>query len=103
MTASRPLAYLPVMFATCMLFQVIYVACVLLWLVAPELEGHQLLVYLLPQFKFLDVLNFVYGLLLAAVYGWLAAALFVFFHNLWPRIEVAVFRRKNSRPVAMKS
>ncbi len=34
------LPYIRTMFATCMLFQVIYVLCVLLWLGFPDLKGH---------------------------------------------------------------
>ncbi len=37
------LPYLRTMFATCMLFQSIFVLCVLLWLGFPELQGHALL------------------------------------------------------------
>jgi len=84
MTRSQPLPYLPTMFATCMLFQVIYVLCVALWAVFPDLKGHALLIAIFPQFTLLDVPSFVYGLIASAMYGWFVAVVFVFFYNLWP-------------------
>ena len=63
MAKSHPLPYLPTMFATCMLFQVIYVLCVALWAAFPDLKGHALLIDIFPQFKLLDVPSFVYGLI----------------------------------------
>lgn len=86
MTISQPLRYLPAMFATCMLFMVLYVLCVALWVVFPDLKGHAILTGLLPQFEFLDVVSFIYGLMMMAIYGWLVAAVFVLFYNLWTRI-----------------
>ena len=47
------LPYLRTMFATCMLFQVIYVLCVVLWLAFPDLNGHALLLAVFPNFKLL--------------------------------------------------
>ena len=44
------LPYLRTMFATCMLFQVLFVACVALWLIAPGLKGHTILATIFPQF-----------------------------------------------------
>jgi ABC-type multidrug transport system permease subunit len=84
MTKSHPLPYLPTMFATCMLFQVIYVLCVGLWAAFPDLQGHALLIDIFPQFKLLDVPSFVYGLIASAMYGWVVAVVFVLFYNLWP-------------------
>ncbi len=86
MTKSSPLPYLPTMFATCMLFQVIYVLCVTLWMAFPELKGHALLIDIFPGFILLDAPSFVYGLIASAVYGWLVAVIFVFFYNLWPNV-----------------
>lgn len=86
MQKNNRLPYLRTMFATCMTFQAIYLACVVLWFIAPDLSGHALLVSFFPQFKLLDTPSFVYGLILSGLYGWLVAAPFVFFHNLWPRI-----------------
>jgi hypothetical protein len=86
MTKSEALPYLPAMFATCMLFQVIYVLCVALWVFFPELRGHALLLDVFPQFKLLDIPNFVYGLIASGVYGWIVSAIFVFFYNLWPTV-----------------
>lgn len=86
MTKYHPLPYLPTMFAGCMLFQTIYVLCVALWAVAPELRGHALLSDILPGFTLLDVPSFLYGLVVSAVYGWIVAVIFVFFYNLWAGI-----------------
>jgi hypothetical protein len=93
MTSQR-LTYFPAMFAACMLFQVIYVLCVVLWLVAPELKGHAILIALFPQFEFLDTLDFIYGLVASAVYGWFVAIVFVFFFNLWPSVASTFFGRR---------
>jgi CHASE2 domain-containing sensor protein len=86
MTKQQPLPYLPAMFATCMLFQASYLACVILWFIAPNLSGHALLIDIFPQFKLLDAPSFIYGLILSGLYGWFASAVFVFFYNLWPSI-----------------
>lgn len=88
---TNSLPYLPAMFATCMLFQVVYVICILLWTLAPNLQGHSLLETLLPGFKLLGVGSFFYGLVLTAVYGWVASLVFVFFYNLWPTIARVLF------------
>ena len=93
MTKSDPLPYLPTMFATCMLFQVIYVLCVALWVFFPELSGHALLLDIFPQFKLLDIPSFVYGLVASAVYGWFVSAVFVFFYNLWPAVASLIWGR----------
>lgn len=82
------LPYLRTMFATCMLFQVVYVLCVGLWLVAPELQGHALLPAIFPNFKLLTAGSFIYGLIASMIYGWITAIIFVFFYNLWPRVAV---------------
>jgi hypothetical protein len=94
MTKSEPIPYLQTMFATCMLFQVIYILCVALWIFFPELRGHALLVDIFPQFKLLDVTNFIYGLIASGVYGWIVSAIFVFFYNLWPNVSRIVWRRR---------
>jgi hypothetical protein len=73
------------MFAACMVFQALYLACVVVWFAAPELSGHLLLVGLFPQFKLLDAPNFIYGLILSGLYGWFVAVVFVSFYNLWPQ------------------
>jgi len=84
------------MFATCMLFQVIYVLCVLLWLAFPPLKGHELLTAIFPNFAFLTVGSFIYGLIASMIYGWIAAVIFVFFYNLWPTISAALFRQRGA-------
>jgi hypothetical protein len=97
MTTSQPLRYLPTMFATCMLFMVLYVLCVASWVVFPDLKGHAILTELLPQFEFLDVVSFIYGLIMMAIYGWLVAAVFVFFHNLWPVFARVISSSSNAK------
>src|SRR5690242_8159338 len=91
MSKSKLLDYLPAMFATCMLFQVIYLLCVILWIFAPNLNGHVLLADIFPGFKLLDVTSFVYGLIASGAYGWFVAVVFVFFYNLWPSFARAVY------------
>jgi len=88
------LPYLRTMFATCMLFQTIYVICVLLWLGYPELKGHALLTTIFPNFTLLTLGSFIYGLMASMIYGWIAAIIFVFFYNLWPSLVGAIFGRK---------
>ncbi len=80
------LAYLPAMFATCMLFQVVYVACLLLWFAFPELTGHTLLLAIFPNLGLLTLGSFIYGLIASMLYGWIVAITFVFFYNLWPSV-----------------
>jgi hypothetical protein len=77
------LPYLRTMFATCMLFQTVYVLCVLLWLTFPELKGHALLPVIFPN-----------GLIAGMFYGWIAAITFVFFYNLWPSVAAVFFRNR---------
>lgn len=91
------LPYLRTMFATCMLFQAIYVLCVALWLAFPGLNGHALLLAIFPNFKLLTVGSFIYGFMASMVYGWITAIIFVFFFNLWPQLIAAVVGRE--RPV----
>jgi len=88
------LPYVRTMFATCMLFQAIYVLCVLLWLIAPELKGHTLLPAIFPNFILLTIGSFIYGLIASAVYAWIAAIIFVFFYNVWPSLASALFGQK---------
>lgn len=84
------LPYLRAMFATCMLFQVVYVLCVLLWLADPGLKVHALLPAIFPNFTLLTVGSFIYGLIASMVYGWITAIIFVFFYNLWPTLAAPV-------------
>lgn len=85
------LPYVRAMFATCMLFQVIFVLCVLLWLIYPDLEGHSLLPAIFPGFRLLTIGSFIYGLIASGVYGWIVAIIFVFFCNLWPALVTVLF------------
>ena len=98
MIKSEPLPYLPAMFATCMLFQVIYVLCVVLWLAFPDLKGHVLLIEIFPLFTLLDIPSIIYGLIMSAVYGWFVASVFVFFHNLWLNFVRLIWGQKIPRP-----
>ena len=96
MTGHQSLPYLPAMFASCMLFQTLYVLCVAMWLVFPDLSGHLLLTNIFPQFRLLDLPSFIYGLILSAVYGWFVAIVFVFFYNLWPAFARLVAGEKTA-------
>lgn len=87
--------YLATMFAMCMLFMTLYVFCVILWMLWPELAGHFMLVALFPGFKLLDMVNFVYGLVMSGIYGVIIAALYVFFHNLWPKVANTVLKNRS--------
>lgn len=84
---SLSLSYIQVMFATCMLFMMLYVLCVLLWAFFPDLPGHAMLAAIFPHFKLLDMPNFLYGMIMSAMYGWFGAVVFVFFYNLWPKFS----------------
>jgi len=88
---TQSIHYLPAMFATCMLFMVLYSLCVALWVFFPDMPGHAALETLFPGFKLLDVPNFCYGMIMSAIYGWFVAAVFVFFYNLWPKLAHALF------------
>lgn len=88
------LTYVRTMFATCMLFQVIYVLCVLLWLAFPDLKGHAILPAIFPNFTLLTIRSFIYGLIGSGVYGWIVAIIFVFFYNLWPGLAAALFGQR---------
>lgn len=85
------LPYLRTMFATCMLFQVVFVLCVVLWFAFPGLKGHELLPTIFPNFILLTLGSFIYGLLASMIYGWIAAIIFVFFYNLWPSLAALLF------------
>ena len=88
------LPYVRTMFASCMLFQVIYVLCVVLWLAFPELKGHALLPAIFPNFTLLTIGSFIYGLIASGLYGWFVAIVFVFFYNLWPDLAAALFGQR---------
>ena len=88
------LPYVRTMFATCMLFQVIYVLCVVLWLAFTELKGHALLPAIFPKFTLLTIGSFIYGLIASGLYGWFVAIVFVFFYNLWPDVAAALFGQR---------
>ena len=85
------LPYLRTMFATCMLFQSVYLLCVVLWLAFPALQGHAVLPAVFPNFTLLTIGSFIYGLIASMIYGWIAAVIFVFFFNLWPTIAAQLF------------
>lgn len=89
----NPLPYLAAMFATSMLFAVIYVACVVSWSLLPDLPPHAVMLNLFPQVKLLTGPTFLYGLVCAVVYGSFIAAIFVSFYNLWPHLAVLVWQQ----------
>jgi hypothetical protein len=91
------LPYVRTMFATCMLFQVIYVLCVLLWFINPTLKGHYLLPAIFSNFTLLTLGSFIYGLIASGVYGWIVAIVFVFFYNFWPSVAAAFAQRAAAR------
>ena len=88
------LPYVRTMFATCMLFQVIFVLCAALWLVSPDLKGHALLPVIFPNFTLLTIGSFIYGLVASMLYGWVVAIIFVFFYNLWPTFAGKIMGRE---------
>lgn len=90
------LPYLRTMFATCMLFQVIFTLCVLMWFAYPDLKGHSLLPAIFPNFTLLTIGGFIYGFIASGVYGWIVAIVFVFFYNLWPSV-VSLFAPKTAK------
>ena len=90
------LPYLRTMFATCMLFQVIFALCVLLWFAYPDLKGHSLLPAVFPNFTLLTIGSFIYGFIASGVYGWAVAIVFVFFYNLWPGV-INLFAPKTAK------
>lgn len=92
----RPLFYLPVMFATSMLFAVIYAACVVSWSLLPDLPPHAVMLNLFPQVRLLTAPAFLYGLFCAVVYGSFIAAIYVFFYNLWPHCAAFVWQQARS-------
>jgi hypothetical protein len=87
---SHPLPYLPAMFGVCMVFQTLYLACLGIWALFPTLPAHAVLADIFPQFELLTVWSFLYGLVASMIYGWIVAAVFVFFYNLWIGVSRAV-------------
>ena len=87
------LPYLRTMFASCMLFQTIYVLCAVLWIAFPDLKGHAILPAIFPNFTLVTIGSFIYGFIASMIYGWIVAVIFVFFYNIWPTFAGAVFGR----------
>jgi hypothetical protein len=96
------LPYLRTMFATCMVFQVIFALCVLLWFVDPNLKGHYLLPAIFPNFTFLTIGSFIYGLIASGVGGRVVASDFLFFSNLLPTLAVALLGQTPMKTTALK-
>jgi hypothetical protein len=88
---TQRMAYLPRMFAWCMLSMTVFVVCAVVWLIDDTLPGHMLLAFFIPGFETLTPGTFVLGFVLAGVYGNLLAVAYVFFLNLWPGIARALF------------
>ncbi len=87
------LPYLRTMFATCMLFQSIFVLCVLLWLALPELQGNGLLQALFPGFRWLTAGAFLYGLIASMPMVGSAPRSSCSSFNLWPSFASSLFGR----------
>lgn len=102
MIKYHPLPYLPTMFGACMVFMTAYVGCLVLWTLLPTLPMHALLTTIFPQFELLTLTSFLYGLIASAVYGWLVAAVFVFFYNLWGTIARLVAGGKDAQRVGAR-
>jgi len=83
------------MFAACMLFQVLYVFCLVLWAFFADLNGHTMLTSIFPGFKLLNVYSFFYGLIASGLYGWFVAIIFTFFFNVWPSFVRAIGAAKS--------
>jgi hypothetical protein len=89
----KPLPYSATMFATSMLFAMIYIACVVSWSLLPDLPPHAVMLSLFPQVELLTGPTFLYGLVCAVVYGSLIAAIFVSFYKLWPHLAAFVWQQ----------
>lgn len=83
----NPLPYLPNLFASCMVFMVLYCLCVMLWVFFPNLVDHTILITIFPGFQLLDML-------MSAIYGWFISAVFVFFYTLWPVFARLLYTQK---------
>lgn len=90
-TVATRAPYLPHMFAWCMLMMTVFSACAAAWLIDPVLPGHLLLQFFVPGFETMSIGVFGLGVVLAAIYGNLLGAVYVFFFNLWPGIRRALF------------
>ena len=61
-----------------------YLACIVLYLIAPEMaSGHAMLALFLPGFKLLTWSSFVLGLVESFGYGWYTALIFGPLYNLF--------------------
>jgi ABC-type multidrug transport system permease subunit len=94
----RALAYLPAMFATSMLFLVIYAACVVSWSLLPDLPPHAAMLKLFPQVRLLTTVSFLFGLVCSIVYGLFVAGVFVLSYNLWGRCSAFLMPRETPAP-----
>ncbi len=80
---ARLIPIVPLGMALGLFLVVSYLACVVLYLIAPDLAGHALLVQLLPGFKLLDWHSFFLGLLESFGYGWYVALIFAPLYNFF--------------------
>ena len=94
----EPPAYSAPMFATSMLFALLYTACIVSWSLLPDLPPHAMMLSLFPQVTQITPLGFLFGFVCALVYGSFIAAAFVFFYNLWPRVASLVVGRRTATP-----
>jgi len=88
------LPYVRTMFATGMLFQVIYVACVLLWFIDPQSERALVAAIDFSELYAADNWKLHLWPDRERPEGWIAAITFVFFYNLWPGLALALFGRR---------
>jgi hypothetical protein len=93
-----PLAYPAPIFATSMLFAVVYTAGIISWRLLPDLPPHAVMLSLFPQVSLITPFGFLFGLVCAVIYGAFISALFVFFYNLWPRVAALMAGRKIATP-----
>lgn len=74
----------PLGLSLALFFTISYVACVVLYLIAPDMaSGHAVLVLFLPGFKLLDWGSFGLGLVESFGYGWYVALIFGPLYNFF--------------------
>ena len=85
-SASRPalIPVVPLGMALGLFLVISYLACIALYLIAPEMaSGHAVLVLFLPGFKLLDWASFFLGLVESFGYGWYIALIFGPLYNFF--------------------
>ncbi len=78
------ISIVPLGLALGLFLTIAYVACIVFYLIAPELAGgHAVLVLFLPGFKFLTWPSFFLGLIETFGYGWFVALIFGPLYNFF--------------------